>query len=87
MLSTELLDRAMYSFWPRIIVVAVNLDDQMLINVSSYNGAEARLVCHSVLCTNIYSPCFCGWRAIKQNRERQQVSDGHYVVDLSSPGE
>lgn len=62
--------------------VTINLDDQMLINDSSYNGAEARPVCHSVLCTHTYSPCFCGRRAMKQNREREWVPDGNKEVGM-----
>lgn len=58
--------------------VTINLDDHMLRKVFGYNGqniSASFLAVHSVLWTDTHHLCFCGWKAVKQNRRRQWVSD------------
>lgn len=71
LLPTGTSDSVAYSSQQTDIFVTINLDDQILRKIPGYNQHNimvACLPCHRVLCTKTY-PCFCGWEAIKQNRE------------------
>lgn len=65
--------------------VTINVDDQMLRKFPCYKGQNTMVACptcHSVPYTNIHHPCFCGWKAVKQNRETQWVPDGIKAVGM-----
>lgn len=75
-----------YSFQQTDHYVTINLDYQLLRMVPDSNGRNTMApcpTCHSVLCTNTYHTCFCGWKAIKQNEEKQWVPGGIKAVGIT----
>ena len=51
----------------------------------NYNGQHivvVCLICHSMMCKNTHHPCFCGWKAFKQDEKYQWVVNENNILGI-----
>lgn len=56
---------------------------EWVLAIMAKNIASACLSCPTMLCTNTHYPCFCGWKAINQDRKKEWVSGENKAAGIT----